>query len=87
MRTRWSYARDVHEDLSGRLGEVHIPVTVARGTRDLVVGDARSRLLAAGLAEHRLIRLQGAGHAVHLERPIDVARLLSELSQSDGVLG
>ncbi|MFX0573538.1 alpha/beta fold hydrolase [Nocardia nepalensis] len=54
-----------------RLGT--IPALVLAGSADIVVPFAHSVVLASQLAGSELVRLEGAGHSVHLERAEEVA--------------
>ena len=62
--------------LWARLGELGAPVVLAAGERD-----EKFRALAEAMAERipdaRVEEVEGAGHAVHLERPDAVAALLA----------
>lgn len=58
-----------------RLGELHMPVIVIAGERDTkfrAVGEE----MAARVPHAQMRVLAGAGHAAHLERPVEVAALL-----------
>ncbi|MEV5836636.1 alpha/beta hydrolase [Nocardia sp. NPDC052112] len=50
-----------------------IPALVLAGSADIVVPFAHSVVLASHLAGSELVRLEGAGHSVHLERAEEVA--------------
>ncbi|WP_330251572.1 alpha/beta hydrolase [Nocardia sp. NBC_00565] len=50
-----------------------IPALVLAGSADIVVPFAHSVVLASQLACSELVRLEGAGHGVHLERAEEVA--------------
>ena len=58
-----------------RLGELTMPATVVVGERDAKFR-ALGEQLVAGLPDAELVVVAGAGHAVHLEAPEAVARLL-----------
>jgi pimeloyl-ACP methyl ester carboxylesterase len=63
------------EPLWDRLGELDVPVTLVVGERDeKFVRIARD--MERRLADAELVIVDGAGHAVHLERPEAVAELL-----------
>ncbi|WP_433196939.1 alpha/beta fold hydrolase [Nocardia sp. CA-107356] len=53
-----------------------IPALVLAGSADIVVPFAHSVVLASQLADSELVRLEGAGHGVHLERAEEVASYL-----------
>ncbi|MEV6138608.1 alpha/beta hydrolase [Nocardia sp. NPDC051990] len=60
-----------------RLGS--IPALVLAGSADIVVPFAHSVVLASQLAGSELVRLEGAGHSVHLERAEEVAQSIVAL--------
>jgi 2-succinyl-6-hydroxy-2,4-cyclohexadiene-1-carboxylate synthase len=62
--------------LWGRLGEVMVPVELVVGERDHRFR-ATAEKMAAALPAARLSVVAGAGHAVHLEDPAGVARLIT----------
>jgi len=62
--------------LWGRLGELAMPVLVVVGERDVKFADI-GRRMAAQARDARLVIVPGAGHAVHLEAPGQVAELLA----------
>jgi non-heme chloroperoxidase len=81
LPTRLAYARDLMGDtLAPILGDIHVPAVVVRGSRDLLVSDHRSAELAGALPYAHLHRIEGAGHAVHLEATAEVAELLNDLA-------
>jgi len=61
-----------------RLGELEVPVTLLTGQRD-----AKFRTVAAEMSERltacRSVVIQDAGHAVHIERPDEVAVTLQRI--------
>lgn len=62
--------------LWARLGELAMPVTLITGERDAKFTELAGRMSAAiAHAEVRIV--PGAGHAVHLERPDDVAAIIA----------
>jgi pimeloyl-ACP methyl ester carboxylesterase len=56
-------------DITGRLGEISLPVLVAGGTRDQVVPPGLVRATAAGILGARLLMLPGRGHFSALYDP------------------
>jgi 2-succinyl-6-hydroxy-2,4-cyclohexadiene-1-carboxylate synthase len=58
-----------------RLGEVRVPVTLVVGERDAKFRDVAERM-APLLRDGRVVVAPGAGHAVHLEAPGEVARAI-----------
>jgi pimeloyl-ACP methyl ester carboxylesterase len=65
-------------DLGDRLAEVTHPALVVVGSRDGLLPPEESRRLAEGLPAGRLVSLEGAGHALPLERPHELAALVRE---------
>src|SRR5205814_2225978 len=65
----------VMEPLWERLGELDVPVTLVVGERDHKFV-AIARAMAERIADAEIVVADGAGHAVHLERPEAVAELL-----------
>jgi len=65
----------VMEPLWGRLAELAIPVTLVAGARDEKLRAVAGRM-AQALPRARVEIVDGAGHAVQLERPGTVAELL-----------
>lgn len=66
----------VMEPVWDRLGELRMPVAIVVGERDakfLAIG----RRLAGALPDPSLVVVPGAGHALHLEAPREVAAALS----------
>lgn len=63
------------EPLWDRLGEIAAPTLVVAGERDAKFVALGERL-AAGIPGARLVVVEGAGHALHLERPEVLADLL-----------
>jgi pyruvate dehydrogenase E2 component (dihydrolipoamide acetyltransferase) len=60
-------------DLSGRLGELTVPVQVIWGREDRIVPASHAEGLPEGIRVHVL---DGAGHLVHMEKAADVNRLI-----------
>jgi 2-succinyl-6-hydroxy-2,4-cyclohexadiene-1-carboxylate synthase len=63
--------------LWGRLGELAMPVVLVVGERDQKFG-AIGRETAESIADAELVVVAGAGHAVHLEAPDQVARIVGD---------
>jgi len=68
------------EDLLDRLGEIRVPTLIVTGSADQVVAPRRSAEMRRRLSLSRLVRLEGAGHAVPVERPEEIAALLRDLT-------
>lgn len=56
-------------DVTGRLGEIRVPVLVAGGTRDRVIPPELLRATASGIPGARLLLFPGRGHASALYDP------------------
>lgn len=78
----------VQEPLWNRLSELSMPVLVVNGAYDRKYIEVGERMAAAIGANARLVTIPRAGHAVHLERPDEVADVLATwLDDSTSVLG
>jgi 2-succinyl-6-hydroxy-2,4-cyclohexadiene-1-carboxylate synthase len=66
-----------------RLGELAVPVTLVVGERDAKFV-AIAEEMAAGFREARVVVVPGAGHAVHLEAPVAVARAIEGAGTAAG---
>ena len=64
-------------DVRDRLGEVNAPSLVLCGTADVMAPPKYSEALAAGIPDATLRLFDGAGHNLHLERPVEVAAAVS----------
>jgi pimeloyl-ACP methyl ester carboxylesterase len=53
-------------DVTGRLGEINVPVLVTGGTRDRLVPPDLLRTTASGIPDARLVMFPGRGHATAL---------------------
>jgi pimeloyl-ACP methyl ester carboxylesterase len=65
-------------DLMKRLGDVSMPTLVLCGTEDQLTPVKYSQFLAAHIPHSRLETVEGAGHMVMLEKPIEIARYIGE---------
>jgi pimeloyl-ACP methyl ester carboxylesterase len=68
------------DHLLDRLGDIRIPTLIVTGSADHVVAPRRSIEMRRRLPLSRLVRLEGAGHAVPVERAEEVADLLRDLT-------
>ncbi|MEO8926179.1 MAG: alpha/beta hydrolase [Caulobacteraceae bacterium] len=57
------------DDISARLGEIKVPALVVHGDADAAIPLDRAQALARGLADARLVVVEGAGHAANLTHP------------------
>jgi pimeloyl-ACP methyl ester carboxylesterase len=65
-------------DVRDRLGDVKAPTLVLCGTADVMAPPKYSAFLAAGIPDAALRLFEGAGHNLHLERPVEVAAAMTE---------
>ncbi|MDP2791031.1 MAG: alpha/beta hydrolase [Rectinemataceae bacterium] len=65
-------------DLAKDLDRIATPVLVIVGDADILKPPRYSRALAEGIKGARYAEIPGAGHAVAIERPVEVARLALE---------
>lgn len=65
--------------LMDRLEEISVPTVVMTGSRDRVVKPRWAPMMQRRLRHSRLITYPGAGHALPIERPEDVAGALRDL--------
>jgi 2-succinyl-6-hydroxy-2,4-cyclohexadiene-1-carboxylate synthase len=61
-----------------RLAEIEMPVALVVGERDQKFRAIADEMVASGLQRGQIVVVPGAGHAVHLEAPTAVARVISE---------
>ena len=66
------------EPLWDRLGRLRPPVLLVAGERDPKFTGVARRMVAAIGPSARVAIVAGAGHAVHLERPVELAKLIEE---------
>lgn len=65
------------------LGRSGVPTLVLHGARDAYIPDAEADSLGAMVAAKRVVKYAETGHAVHWERPAEVARdILAFIDQS-----
>jgi non-heme chloroperoxidase len=81
----WRAALDAHrrEDNTRELGAIGVPTLVLWGDEDRIAKSSHQQVLARAIAGAELIVFHRAGHALHWERPVEVARAVRE----HGVLG
>ena len=83
-RTAWLAWLELgsREDWSERIGTLRTPAIIAGGTEDEDLGiDAQSKLCLSHFRNARLAALDGAGHLLPMERPHDIAALMSEFAR------
>jgi pimeloyl-ACP methyl ester carboxylesterase len=64
--------------LSGRVGEIAVPVLVVSGTDDVMVPPETSEELHRAIPGSRMVVVPGAGHMLPLEQPGTFNRALGE---------
>lgn len=84
---RWSIWRAVNgvifrPSVLHELSKIHVPTIVIVGEEDTCTVPARSEFLAANIAGAKLERVARAGHAVTLEQPESVNKILSHFLAS-----
>jgi pimeloyl-ACP methyl ester carboxylesterase len=67
-----------------RLGELGVPVTIVRGTRDALCPRDWAEHLAAASRSGRLVEIPGAAHMTVQTHPDEVAAILREAAQITG---
>jgi pimeloyl-ACP methyl ester carboxylesterase len=68
------------EDLWGTVDAVRVPFLLVRGGRSGVVGDEDVAEVRRRVPSVRVEVVEGAGHSIQGDRPVELARLLSEFS-------
>ena len=64
-------------DVRGRLERLDVPTLVIGPAKDVVTSPRHGRAIAAAVPHAALCTIAGAGHYVHLERPAEVAQVLT----------
>ena len=77
-------AAAVRHDASRELGRLRVPTLVISGDADRMIDVENSRHLAREIPGARLEVLPGAGHDLPLERPRELAALLTEFCSTRG---
>jgi non-heme chloroperoxidase len=72
-------------DVADRLGTIDLPTVVVVGTQDRLTPPRHARRLAEGIPGAELVELARAGHMPMLERPGELARILTDLADRVGV--
>jgi pimeloyl-ACP methyl ester carboxylesterase len=65
-------------DVMERLGEIEAPTLVVAGSADQLTAAKYARFLAKRIADARLVIIEGAGHMMMLERPIETAEAVQD---------
>ena len=79
-----SYPRAEHDlgRLAERLDAVRCPVLMLRGGESKVVSQNAAEAFVASLPDARLEIIEGAGHMIHLDRPVEVATTVEAFLQA-----
>lgn len=72
-------------DLTKDLGSIRAPCLVVVAEKDILKHSGYARIMADGIHGARYVEVPGAGHAVVIEKPAEIGRLLVEFL--DGVRG
>ena len=65
-------------DVMNRLDGIHLPALIVAGREDQLTPPRYAEYLHAHLPRSRLAWIEGAGHAVHLERPREVNQAIRQ---------
>jgi len=66
--------------LSKRYGELELPITIAAGPGDKIVGYDHAERFHAAVRGSRLVRIEGAGHMVHYTASDEILRQIADAS-------
>jgi non-heme chloroperoxidase len=72
-------------DLTGELHHIDVPTLVVVGSADLLTPPAEARRLARRIPGARLVRMDGAGHMIMLERAEELHTLLLDFVRDVGM--
>jgi pimeloyl-ACP methyl ester carboxylesterase len=64
------------------LDEIRVPVLLIWGERDRLADIRGAQLVLDAVLESRLVAFEDCGHCAHVERPVEVARLIADLPAS-----
>jgi len=67
-------------DLTADVGKINVPTLVVCGTEDKMTPASFSRRIAAGIRGAKLCLIEGAGHMVMIEKPVEFNVVLSEFA-------
>ena len=73
-------------DVMERLGEIEAPTLVVAGSADQLTAAKYARFLAERIADARLVIIEGAGHMMMLERPIETAEAVQDFLNVESVV-
>ena len=69
-------------DVMERLGEIEVPTLVITGTADRLTPVKYARFLTESVAGACLVTVDGAGHMVMLEQPVEVEKAVREFLEN-----
>jgi pimeloyl-ACP methyl ester carboxylesterase len=69
---------DERDDITARLGEIHLPTLVAHGTEDVPIEIEKAEEMASLIPGARFIRIEGAGHQSNVDHPDEVSSLIRD---------
>jgi acetyl esterase/lipase len=78
------YSRSASRPAIERLAEIRIPTLIIVGESDMPDVHAHCGAIQAGIPSAQRIVVPGAGHFVHLERPLEFNQLVTRFSASSG---
>lgn len=67
-------------DLTADVGKINVPTLVVCGTEDKMTPASFSRRIAEGIRGAKLCLIEGAGHMVMIEKPVEFNAVLSEFA-------
>jgi pimeloyl-ACP methyl ester carboxylesterase len=67
-------------DLTADVGKINAPTLVVCGTEDKMTPASFSRLIADSIRGAKLCLIEGAGHMVMMEKPMEFNAVLSEFA-------
>jgi magnesium chelatase accessory protein len=73
------------DTLARDLPRLAVPLLLAHGTADAAIPIDTAKRAAALVRNGRLAPLEGLGHLAHEERPVEVAALIAEFADAQGV--
>lgn len=76
--------RDIEPPAARRLGQIKAPTLVVVGTRDVPDIQRIVGMLEKGIAGARVVRIDGAGHIVNMEKPAEFDRAVLGFLRSQG---
>jgi pimeloyl-ACP methyl ester carboxylesterase len=69
---------DERDDITHRLGEIHLPALVAHGTEDVPIPMERGEQLASRIAGANFVPIEGAAHQSNVSHPDEVSALIAD---------